>query len=104
MDRHFQPIKVERRHLRGNRDLRVIEAGIGGVYHPDALPFLVSKDPTLVPHPFPSSFQGLELSALHIACKQGQKDVVQSLLNEANIAMDAADENGFRVIHYAVLK
>ena len=104
MDQHRQPDKVERRHLRGHRDLRIIEPGIGGVYHPDALPALVSNDPSLVPYPSPPSFHELELGALHIACKQGQKDVVQSILNEANIEMDAPDENGFRAVHYAVLK
>ena len=86
---------TRKQHQRGHRDLKFIEPGIGGFYHPDALSVFAYNDGSAV-------VQGLQLSALQMACKEGQKEIVQSLLEETNIEMDASDENGFRAVHYAV--
>ena len=86
-------------HTRGNRDFKTIVAGLAGHYHPDALAVLDSDDPSI---PIPAVFIGLQLSELHIACKESQKDVVQMLLHEGRVDVNLPDVNGFRAVHYAV--
>ena len=86
-------------HTSGNRDYKTIVAGLAGHYHTDALAVLVSNDPSIIT---PSVFIGLQLSALHIACKESQKDVVQMLLHEGRVDVNLPDVNGFRAVHYAV--
>jgi hypothetical protein len=44
------------------------------------------------------------MTALQIACEKGYKDLVEWLLNEANVDLDKAAEKGFRAVHYAVQK
>ena len=89
--------KIKRMHTRGNRDFQTKVAGLAGYYHPDALAVLVFNDQCIST---PSVF--IELGALHIACKKGQKDVVQILLHEGKVDVNQPDANGFRAVHYAV--
>ena len=91
--------KIKRMHTRGNRDFQTKVAGLAGYYHPEALAVLVSNDPSIST---PSVFTGMQLGALHIACKEGQKDVVQMLLHEGKVDVNLPDANGFRAVHYAV--
>jgi len=91
--------KIKRMHTRGNRDFQTKVAGIAGYYYPDALAVLVSNDPLIIT---PSVFIGLQLIALHIACKESQKDVVRMLLHEGRVDVNLPDANGFRAVHYAV--
>jgi len=90
---------VKKTHIRGHRDLKTKVPAVGGYYHPNALPVLVSNSPSISTS---SVFTGLQLGALHIACKEAQKDVVQMLLHEGRVDGNSPDESGFRAIHYAV--
>ena len=74
----------------------VVEPGIGGYYHPEALEVL--DKPSLVDKKNSRS----SVRALHFACKEGKQDVVQSLLEQAGVDIEEEDERGFRPIHYAV--
>ena len=43
------------------------------------------------------------MTVLHLACKSGNKELVQSLLMDpAKADIEEKDGNGFRAIHYAV--
>ena len=74
----------------------VVEPGIGGYYHPEALEVL--DKPSLVD----KKNSGSSIRALHFACKEGKQDVVQSLLEQVGVDIEEEDERGFRPIHYSV--
>lgn len=90
------PHKFERTYERGQWDLIVIEPGIGGYCHPEALEVLDKPDDVN------NNNIGSSIRALHSACQEGRQDVVQSLMEQAGVDIEEEDERGFRPIHYAV--
>ena len=43
-------------------------------------------------------------TALHVACQQGYKEIVDWLLDEAGADLEVTDKEGFRAIHHAVIR
>ena len=43
-------------------------------------------------------------TALHVACQQGHKEIIQWLLDVAKADLEVADNTGLRAIHHAVIR
>ena len=43
-------------------------------------------------------------TALHVACQQGHKEIVEWLLFEAGADLKVADKEGRRAVHHAVIR
>ncbi len=100
----WMPGSKRRIHQRGLQDLMMIEPGIGGRYHPDALPVLdFQQDLLFSPPTFDLKRWQIPLTAFHIACKEGQREVLSFLLRETRVDLEATNESGFKAIHFAVL-
>ena len=100
----WMPGSLRRIHQRGLQDLLMVEPGIGGLYYPDALPVLIAEQDLLFSPPtFDLKRWQIPLTALHIACKEGQRDVLSFLLRETQVDLEATNESGFKAIHFAVL-